>query len=82
MDLAISQPIDILKNKIKYWSYEREWRFIDSMNTINVPQITAIYFGIRTDNHLKNKLKEILEPQPINFYDTKIDFASNRIVEA
>lgn len=80
LDLTINEPIDILKNKIKFWSYEREWRFIDTRNMVRVPQITAIYFGVRTDDNLKSELKRILEPQPIIFYETKIDFASNRIV--
>lgn len=74
-------PIDVLSRKIKFWSYEKEYRYIDYTDSTSVGKITGIYFGIRTELYYKNLIHNLIN-NSIPTYETKLDFDKNRIVTA
>lgn len=74
-------PTDVLKSKIKFWSYEKEYRIIDKINEITLGEITGVYFGIKTDRCQKKLVQDLLDDS-IKTYETKIDFNKNKIVVA
>ncbi|MBI3124779.1 MAG: hypothetical protein HYZ10_10290 [Ignavibacteriales bacterium] len=71
-------PIDVLTSKINFWDYEREYRVIQKTSNINIGQITGIYFGTRTSDYNKEKVKSLID-STIPIFDTKIDFNKNII---
>lgn len=75
-----TNPYDVLKSKIKHWSYEKEYRIIDRANFLSLGDITGVYFGIKTDDYQKGIIKNLLLGSSIKTYETKIDFENNAIV--
>lgn len=74
-------PYDVLRSKIKHWSYEKEYRVIDKPEFISLGEITGVYFGIETDSFKKTLIQSLLN-KSIKTYETKIDFDKNKIVVA
>ncbi len=72
-------PYDVLKSKVKHWSYEKEYRIIDKLDFISFGKITGIYFGIRANREQKNRIQNLID-NSIKTYDTKIDFDKNIIM--
>jgi hypothetical protein len=73
--------IDVLSRKIKIWSYEEEYRVIreSESNKCSIGEITALFWGIRTETYFKELILQFL-PKHIKTYDTEIDFENNKIV--
>jgi hypothetical protein len=72
-------PISVLRTKIKFWRYEREFRYIDFQDGVRLGEITGIYFGIRTPSHHKNQLRVIANRNGIPTFETRMDFNTNEI---
>ena len=79
IDFTINHtPINVLTNKIHFWSYEREYRVIDNSNHISIGKITGIYFGVRMSDDDKIRIRELLDDNTIT-YETKINFNNNHV---
>ena len=74
-------PITVLTKKISIWAYEKEYRYISEDSTAHIGPIDSIYFGIRTSQDDKDRIKELVANKPIKIYDTSIDFRKNHIVK-
>ncbi len=74
-------PIEVLSRKIKFWSYEKEYRVIDCKDSISIGKITGIYFGIKTELYHKNLIRNLIK-NSVPIYETKLDLDKNRIVNA
>ena len=72
--------IDILSSKINYWAYEREYRIIDRCDQVSIGEITGIYFGVKTEVDDKERVKRLINSS-IPFYETKIDFNTNKVIK-
>ena len=58
----------LLKDAI--WSYENEWRFIDTKDkTIKFFPISAVYLGHKMDEHIKSQIIQIAFEKNINIYE-------------
>lgn len=71
-------PIQVLTNKINFWEYEREYRVIDEHRYISIGTITGIYFGVRTSDLDKQRIRN-LSGEDFRLYETKIDFNKNTV---
>jgi hypothetical protein len=74
----ISTPLQVLTNKIRFWSYEREYRVIDNQDYITIGAITGIYFGVRASIWDKRRVRDLVEGR-VKLFNTKINFESNNV---
>lgn len=70
---------DAFTNKIKFWSYEKEYRIIEKVESIAIGSITGIYYGIKMKLFDKSRIKKLLDDS-VKTYETQIDFDSNKII--
>ncbi len=73
-----TEIIHVLKNKVKLWEFEKEYRYISECESAAIGNITGVYFGVRCGNSSKNKIQDILTNK-IPTYNTRIDFDVNKI---
>ena len=71
-------PLQVLTHKVDIWSYEQEYRFIAEENSLQLNNITGIYFGIRVRNNPKQRIREIINGA-IPTYETAINFDTNEV---
>ncbi len=75
----------IFLNKTKAWRYEKEWRIIEinfdqtehseeRIRHYSLDSISAIYFGLRTPNDVKNRIHNIYKSKQktVPFYDCSL----------
>lgn len=82
----ITSYLKIILHKSSLWSYEQEWRLIDSSPrniTDDSPSVihfkpVAIYYGLHMEENKKAQLHEIALEKQIKEYQMYIDYASSK----
>ncbi|MDH5233296.1 MAG: DUF2971 domain-containing protein [Gammaproteobacteria bacterium] len=68
--------------KAKDWQYEKEWRLVHENKNILYPKpltVKSVLLGVRGEQHVKNKILDLLEGRSCQFSQAQLEYNSFNI---